>query len=268
MMLGFFVSHAQAEEQCFIAMNAKTGEIVAQKGTICEIRLSPCSTFKIPLSLMGYETQVLQDETHPEWPFMVHTNGSDAEVVPWLQMPKEQQTAQNPTSWMSKSIVWYSQALTTKMGNAKFKEFVERFDYGNKDVSGEPGKNNGLTNAWLSSSLKISPHEQLTFLRKLVNRELSLSPHTYEMTQKLVLIDPLDGGWKFYGKTGSGFEMKPDGTPNRDKQLGWCVGWAQKEDQTYIFAYNIKDVKSIPSMKERQNSAKGYLKEFGLLTKK
>jgi beta-lactamase class D/beta-lactamase class D OXA-1 len=30
---------------------------------------------------------------------------------------------------------------------------------------GELGKNNGLTNGWLSSSLKISASEQLSFLK-------------------------------------------------------------------------------------------------------
>lgn len=112
---------------CFIAIDAKTGKVVARKGTACETRISPCSTFKIPLALMGYEMKVLQDETHPEWPFTPRPDGEEVNV--------QQQISHNPKSWMSNSIVWYSQVLTPKIGLLKFKKFVEQFNYGNKDVS-------------------------------------------------------------------------------------------------------------------------------------
>ncbi|ASX27927.1 hypothetical protein BA173_03570 [Rickettsia sp. MEAM1 (Bemisia tabaci)] len=49
------------------------------------------------------------------------------------------------------------------------------FSYGNQDTSGDKGKNNGLTNAWLSSSLEISPEEQIAFLQKLAADQLPVS---------------------------------------------------------------------------------------------
>ena len=198
-----------------------------------------------------------QDETHPEWAYQPRPDG--------IEVDKEKQIPYTPKTWMAESIVWYSQALTPKIGEANFKRFVEQFDYGNKDISGDKGKGNGLTNAWLSSSLKISPYEQLVFLRKIVNRKLPLTPHTYEMTQNILYVDDIEGGWKYYGKTGKGEEFNADGTPNMDKQFGWFVGWIQKGDHKTVFAFNMKDAKAVPSMKERQMIAKAYLKEFGLL---
>ncbi len=46
------------------------------------------------------------------------------------------------------------------------------------------GKNNGLTNAWLSSSLEISPEEQIAFLQKLAADQLPVSLKAQEMTKK------------------------------------------------------------------------------------
>lgn len=51
---------------CFLAMEEAT--VIKKEGN-CDVRYSPCSTFKILLSLMGYEEGFLIDELHPELPF-------------------------------------------------------------------------------------------------------------------------------------------------------------------------------------------------------
>lgn len=55
---------------------------------------------------------------------------------------------------------------------------------GNQDTSGDKGKNNGLTHSWLSSSLEISPEEQIDFLQKLLDNKLPVSLKSHEMTKK------------------------------------------------------------------------------------
>lgn len=62
--------------------------------------------------------------------------------------------------------------IAQKIGMQKFSTYVAKFDYGNQDVSGDIGENNGITNSWLSSSLEISPQEQIRFLQKLLNNQL------------------------------------------------------------------------------------------------
>ncbi|WP_410016997.1 penicillin-binding transpeptidase domain-containing protein [Pseudomonas sp. 7P_10.2_Bac1] len=49
------------------------------------------------------------------------------------------------------------------------------FGFGNADLSGDPGGSNGLDRSWISSSLKISPLEQLHFQEKIARRELHVS---------------------------------------------------------------------------------------------
>ncbi|GAA5252031.1 hypothetical protein KNCP2_03190 [Candidatus Rickettsia kedanie] len=101
----------------------------------------------------------------------------------------------------------------------KFRDYVTKFDYGNHDILGDKGKNNGLTNAWLSSSLEISPEEQLTFLQKLEDNKLPVSVQAQEMTKNILFIEDFVDGWKLYGKTGSGNKLSRDRTIKlKDKQ--------------------------------------------------
>ncbi len=137
---------AFASESCFIA---KEGSVFIKSEGDCNKRYVPCSSFKIALALMGYDVGILKDEVHPQWPFK-------PEYEAFLESWKD---SQNPTTWMKNSCVWYSQVLSPKLGMKKFHDYVKKFNYGNQDVAGDKGQNNGLTHAWLSSSLEISPEE-------------------------------------------------------------------------------------------------------------
>ena len=53
-------------KQCFIVK--EKDKIIHQEGD-CDQRYAPCSTFKIALSLIGYDLGILVDEMNPSWPF-------------------------------------------------------------------------------------------------------------------------------------------------------------------------------------------------------
>lgn len=217
-----------AEANCFLAK--ENNEVIKQEGD-CKSRHAPCSTFKIPLSLMGYNEGLLTDETHPELPF-------EKGYVDYIENWKQPHT---PSLWMKHSCVWYSQVLTQHLGMSKFKEYVTKFNYGNQDVSGDKGENNGLTRSWLSSSLEISPEEQTVFLQKLLNNKLPVSLKSHEMTKNILFVEELAEGWKLYGKTGSGSQLNQDKTQKLDLQQGWFIGWIQKGNRTIVFANYIAD---------------------------
>ncbi|MDF2549341.1 MAG: Class beta-lactamase [Chlamydiales bacterium] len=219
---------AEAGAYCFFAQENQ--QVIISEGD-CSLRHAPCSTFKVPLSLMGYNEGLLIDETHPEWPFRP---GYPDYLDSWRQ-------PHTPHLWMKNSCVWYSQVLTEKLGIDKFADYVKKFDYGNQDVSGDKGKMNGLTRSWLSSSLEISPKEQVAFLQKLLADELPVSLKSHQMTKKILFVEDLPGGWKLYGKSGSGSLLSPDRTEKLDRQIGWFIGWVQKEQRTIIFAHFIED---------------------------
>jgi beta-lactamase class D len=142
---------------------------------------------------------------------------------------------------MNNSVVRYSQQITEWLGMERFKRYVAQFRYGNEDVSGAPGKNDGLTHAWLTSSLKISPREQLDFLRRIVRRELPVSAHAYEMTNRITAVTVLANGWEVHGKTGTGIQVNADGLIDSTHQVGWFIGWATKGDRTLVFAHCLQE---------------------------
>src|SRR5690606_38819356 len=111
------------------------------------------------LALMGLETGILKTPDSPVW-------SNEEGMILNQDLDKLDTT---PSTWLKNSVVWYSQKMTAIMGQEKFDSFVKQFDYGNKNTSGDEGKNNGFSRSWLMSSLLISPQEQVTFLAKMIN---------------------------------------------------------------------------------------------------
>lgn len=218
-------------EENFLLYDLQTTQFIQEQGPHCDEQVACCSTFKIPLSLMGFDAGILETEKSPLWPFQEGYND-------WLPIWKQ---PHSPQLWMRHSCVWFSQVLTTILGMERFQHYVDLFDYGNRDLSGDPGKNNGLTRAWLNSSLKISPREQINFLAKIVENRLPVSSHAIAMTKQILFMGELEGGWSLYGKTGSGNRKNPDGSEDPDLKMGWFVGWLEKEERTLIFAFNLLD---------------------------
>ncbi len=223
----FLSSHAMANSNCFIAKENAT--LIKREGE-CAQRHSPCSTFKLAISLMAYNEGILTDATHPQWPYQVGFEN-------WKPSWKE---PHNPTTWISDSCVWYSQKITQALGMNKFKKYVGDFHYGNADVSGDRGKDNGLTRAWLSSSLQISPDEQIAFIQRLLANQLPVSEKSRALTHTIFYVQDLPHGWKLYGKTGSGVQQNNDGSPIPNLQVGWFIGWIEKGDRKIAFANVIE----------------------------
>ncbi len=222
---------AEAKTICTIVADAATGATLVEEGN-CQERYTPASTFKVPLSLMGYDAGFLKDAHAPSLPF--REGYPDWGGENWTQTT-------DPTRWMKYSVVWFSQVMAQSLGEPTLHDYAVKFDYGNADFSGDPGKNNGLERAWISSSLKISPREQVAFLRKLVNRTLPVSAHATDMTMKIVETTVLPDGWTAQGKTGMAYPRKPDGQFDYDHPWGWYVGWATKGERTLVFARLVQE---------------------------
>ena len=163
--------------------------IIVSEGDVYT-RHAPYSTFKIAISLMGFNEGILIDEMHPEIPFKEgYLDDLDAWKYP-----------QTPRSWIKNSCVWYSQVVMQQIGISAFEKYVAQFEYGNQDVSGE----DALTRAWLGGSLRVSPEEQVRFIQKLLKGELSVSQKSREMTKNILFVENLPDGWTLYRKTGNG----------------------------------------------------------------
>jgi beta-lactamase class D len=206
---------------CFELYDLKTNKLVTRYNpSICGKRVSPASTFKVPLSLMAFDAGLLKDENSAmKW------DGKKTRRPEWNQ----DQTA---ASWMRLSVVWFSQRLTPRLGMQRIKTYLARFRYGNQDMSG------GITKAWLQSSLLISPDEQLRFWEHFWREELPVSKHAFDMTKKITLLGTSRSGWTVHGKTGSA-AMVADGKLLRGS--GWFVGHIARGNREYVFVTHYSD---------------------------
>lgn len=209
---------------CTVILDVASGKTLVRTGT-CDQGVSPASTFKVPLAVMGYDAGVLKDERTPAWDYNAEFNA----------LKKDQKTV-DPTIWEKESIVWYSRQITRELGNDKFGGYVTKFGYGNKDVSGDPGRNNGLTNAWLASSLKISPDQQVEFVRRLVTGKLPVSEKAHALTKAIIPLFESGDGWTVHGKTGAIWLRTKTGTFDKNRPIGWFVGWAENGGRQIVFA--------------------------------
>lgn len=234
-LLALFVSVAPASAKtiCTIIAEAKSGVVLLEQGD-CRSRVTPASTFKIALSVMGFDSGFLSDAHTPALSFK-------AGYADWGGDNWKQPT--DPTRWLKYSVVWFSQQITAALGVETLERYALALGYGNADFSGDAGMNNALERAWISSSLKIAPVEQVAFLRNLINRNLSVQAHAIDMTMAIVETTPASDGWMISGKTGSAYPRLADSSFDRAKGWGWFVGWASKEGRTLVFARLAQDEK-------------------------
>lgn len=215
------------QKGCFLLFNMKTQKLLTESGTTCREQFVASSTFKVPLSVMAFDSGVLKNtEDKYKW------NGVKGKVDAWNQ-------DHNARTWMQHSVVWYSKALTPKIGEEKIKKYLVDFKYGNQDISG------GLQEAWLHSpssqdaSLRISPYEQLEFMKALWSNKLPVSPDAMSITREIMFLETSPNGFKLSGKTGS------NRYKSENVQLGWFIAHLSREGEEYIAVVNFSDLKPV-----------------------
>ncbi|MBM2293966.1 class D beta-lactamase [Sulfitobacter pseudonitzschiae] len=231
----------QAAHVCTLVADAHSGAVLFERGD-CDSRVTPASTFKVPLALIGFQTGFLTDtqtpvlkprKGDPDW-------GGDA----WRQPT-------TPERWLKYSVVWYSQRITRALGAEVLRDLALAYGYGNADFSGDAGYDNGLERAWIASSLKVSPREQVTFLRGLVTDTLPAAPRAMALTRETVEARTV-GAWWVKGKTGTAFPRRADRSFDRAAGWGWFVGWAQQGERVLVFA-------TLTQATKRQDGSPGNL---------
>src|SRR5690606_26121045 len=116
------------------------------------------------------------------------------------------------------------QELARRIGLKRMQAAVEKLGYGNRDIG------TVVDRFWLDGPLEISALEQVEFLRRLAAGDLPVSPQAEEAVREILLLES-EGGRRLYGKTGWLMARQPD--------LGWFVGWVEKDGVRYPFALNM-----------------------------
>jgi beta-lactamase class D/lysophospholipase L1-like esterase len=205
-------SHFGNYSGAFVLLNASTGEHIRYNPDLCSKRMSPCSTFKIPNSLIALETCVADSAD-----FSLKWDGKVYPIEAW----NKDQTLR---SAFSVSCVWYYQELAKLIGVERVNDYLNKIQYGNCDTSG------GVTNFWLSSTLAISPDEQVVFLNRLYNHKLPFSSRTVDIVLDIMTVSK-QGDIIYRGKTGTAGDAATDKATQ-----GWWIGSINSPKGDYYFA--------------------------------
>lgn len=225
------------QEGTFILKDMQTGKMFVYNPARASVRQSPCSTFKIMNALIGLQTKVVQDEYDVKrW------DGINRELAAWNR-------DHTLGSAMRYSVVWYYQAMARDIGVERMQYWLDQGSYGNRDISG------GIDRFWLSSSLTISPLEQLEFLEKLYTGTLPFDKDVMKTVKQMLLLEEEDT-YTLYGKTGS----------SKDN-LGWFVGFVNVKGRAYLYATQLDSPQSSTGGPFAKKVTLDILKKYGLIDK-
>ena len=236
---------AYADLNLLIADPQKKILTTNQKNKILR-RFIPASTFKILNSIIALETGVADSSDFAiKW---------DSSAVPRKRnLPHNWFRDQTLKSAFNNSVLWFYQELARRTGAARMKCYVEKFNYGNENVSG------GIDQFWLRGGLRISPVEQTDFLKRFYFSELNISGRTEKIVKDIMLIEETPE-YTLSGKSGTG--KIDDGV-----YIAWLVGFLEKEGDVYFYSFNVngKDVFSKYPFAERKKIVKNFFIKSGIL---
>lgn len=173
----------------------------------------PASTYKIPNSIIGLETKVVDLTTIFKW------NGEKRFLKSWEADLNLQQAFQ-------RSCVPCYQEVARKVGVERMNIYIEKLNYGKIVVD-----STNLENFWLQGNARITPFEQIDFLKRLQQETLPISKQTSAMVKEIMILKNVESH-VLRGKTGWSI--------NDDHHNGWFVGYVESADQLIFFATNVE----------------------------
>ena len=206
-------------DDCFCAYEAPSGKHWEVHPELCNRPELPASTFKIANTLIGLETGVVPDPS-----FRLKWDGKKRWVEAWNQ-------DQNLKSAFQNSVVWYYQEVARRIGSERMSLWLNKLGYGNQDISG------GIDQFWLDGGLRITPRQQIDFLRRFHDNQLPLSIRTMNMARAVMFTKKI-GNEALFAKTG--WAKLPG------QNLGWYVGWLDGPRGVIYFAYNCRRPEPTP----------------------
>ncbi len=199
----------------------------------------PASTFKIFNSLVALETGVVKDENE-----VIKWDGVKRAIPQWNQ-DHTMKTA------IKVSAVWFYQELARRIGEKRMQNYINLTNYGNRNIGG------GIDKFWLEGDLRITPKEQIDFLVKLHNNKLPFSSRAIAIV-KNIIVNEQTADYILRGKTGWENSFKPE--------VGWYVGYLERDRNTYFFAIEL-DIVQPKDSKARIEITKSILQKMGMLPK-
>ncbi|MBW4422786.1 MAG: class D beta-lactamase [Myxacorys californica WJT36-NPBG1] len=202
----------------------------------------PASTFKILNSLIALETGVISNDIA-----VLTWDGIQRKLPEWNR-------DLNMREAIKLSAYWFYQVLARRVGYDQMQKWVTQVKYGNQKI----GSQDDIDKFWLEGELRITPQEQIQFLRRFYNNELPFSKRSLSMVKDMMIMEQTPD-YTIRGKTGwVGFVG--DVTP----QIGWLVGYLEKGKNVYFYATNI-DIRNKKDPSARMELTRRCFKELAVL---
>jgi len=223
--LGGAAAQPASTHSCVVIADTASSHVWRSQAATCATRLAPASTFKIPHALVGLETGVVTPTTSEPWDGTAYPN------------QPEWQRSHTVLSALKPSVLWFFQRMAPRIGAARMHEWLTRLKYGNADTSGD------VKFYWVNGTLRVSPDEQVAFLRQFFAGTLPVHGEYQHLVQEALVqkigtvqnatgIHPLDGVWDkttLTSKTGATRAANGQG-------VSWLVGQLKAEGRDYVFA--------------------------------
>ncbi|MFW6639267.1 penicillin-binding transpeptidase domain-containing protein [Nocardiopsis algeriensis] len=116
------------------------------------------------------------------------------------------------------------QEAVRRVGHEQMAAWVDRFDYGSRDIGGADAGDS----FWLEGPLEVSAVEQTEFLSALTRSALPVDREHQAAVREAALMEEGEG-YALHGKTGGDGADAP----------GWWVGWVDSEAGLYTFALRL-----------------------------
>jgi beta-lactamase class D len=238
-----FERHFEGLNGTFVLLNGATGEYIRHNPQRARERFAPCSTFKIPHTAILLESGVAPDPSFT------------LKYDPTLRQPSNWAKDFNLAEAYKASALWYYQQMARRVGMLEERRFIERFRYGNADVSG--GIDEAGNPFWVDGSLRVSADEQVEFLRRLHDGQLGLSERTTRLTKE-VMVAQETLSWRLSAKTGT---CQPQG----EDTSNWYVGYVEEAKTVHYFSLQIGVPDYGRAYSQRIPIARAILTELGVL---
>jgi len=194
-------------------------EPLAQRYRVSDARRArkgylPHATFDPAGALIGLEVGAVNDELE-----VFRWDGTPKPVPLW-------ERDHDLASGMAFSVAWMFQQVARRVGRARMREWLERLDYGNRDVSG------GIDLFWLQGGLRISALEQVHFLNRLAEGRLPATQRAQSLVRKALAVERT-GAYTLYAKSGTSSQAIRD-------PVWWWTGWIERRGRPEAyFAMNF-----------------------------
>jgi beta-lactamase class D len=169
----------------------------------------PASTFKVPNTLIALETGVIDTGFIFKW------DGKKRRLPQW------EKDLSLRDAFRVSCVPCY-QELARRIGPERMRTYLKKMQYPGMDVRPE-----NIDLFWLEGNSRITPRQQVDFMKRLYYNDLLLKPSVMQM-MKAIMVNEVTPEYSLSGKTGW--------SVRNGNNYGWFVGWIEVTGKVYFLA--------------------------------